>query len=154
MKKFFGVIFMLFGLAMTLGGVALLVNTNSIDNSFEGRIGSIFSDDYRSEIESRRVASFALMIIGTVFFIVGTVMLASKSGEQRRREAELIAFRRMEQLKSTKPILNNAGNIIANDPDKSNEEIVKQLERISKLFEEGKINENEFIQLKKKIIEG
>jgi len=100
MKKFFGIIFLLAGLAGIVLGIAALTNITTRNNSFEGRLGNEFSREYRSNSSEQQIIGIGLAGGGLVFFIIGIVMVATKSGSQRRKESELAVLKKMQTIQT------------------------------------------------------
>ena len=145
MKKFFGILFLLIGLAMIGLGVAALVDANSRSNSFEGQIGNTFSEHYRQNNEEQQMAGAGLLGGGVIFFIIGIVMLVTKTKAQRKKETELEVLKKVQVSNNTSSPTDNS--------TKSMDDKFAQLEKLGKLKEQGLLTEEEFQQQKKKIID-
>jgi len=153
MKKIFGILFLLIGLAMIGLGIVALTNTASRNESFEGQVEYEFSENYRSNSNEQQITGFGLVGGGLIFFIIGIVMLATKTKAQRKKETELEVLRKMQQT-------NNAvqsGQTTTTQTDnsstqKSTDDKFEQLEKLGKLKEQGLLTDEEFQQLKKTIL--
>jgi len=144
MKFFFGILFLLIGLAMIGFGVAALVDANSRSNSFEGQIGNTFSYNYSKNIEEEQMIGAGCLGGGVIFFIIGIVMLVTKTKAQRKNEIELEVFKKVQSSNTS----NQPNNSLKSMDDK-----FAQLEKLGKLKEQGLLTEEEFQQQKKKIID-
>ena len=145
MKKFFGIIFLLIGLAMIGLGVAALVDANSRGNSFEGQIGNTFSEHYRQNNEEQQMAGAGLLGGGVIFFIIGIIMIVTKTKAQRKKETELEVLKKVQVSNNTSSQPDNS--------TKSMDDKVAQLEKLGKFKEQGLLTEEEFQHQKKKIID-
>jgi hypothetical protein len=154
MKKFFGILFLLIGLAMTGIGIAALTNTSTRNDSFEGQVRNEFSANYRSNNNEQQMAGLGLIGGGLIFFIIGVVMVATKTKAQRKKEAELDVLRKMQLANNVAPSgQTNKTQTATSSPQKSTEDKFGQLERLAKLKEQGHLTDEEFQQQKKKILE-
>jgi hypothetical protein len=147
MKKAFGVIFLLLGLAMIGLGIAALTNLSTRNSSYEGEVRNQFSDSYRSASNGQAVAGLGLVGGGVVFFILGIVMVVSKSKSQRIKDAEL-KFLKTMHANDLPPQLTTKEN-----KNSFNDAVFAQLEKLGKLKEKGLITDEEFQEQKKKLLQ-
>lgn len=89
MKKFFGILLLLFGLLLVAIGMYGMGNTNGEIKGIESQIQNEFTEQYTSTKEKDLVIGGALATVGLVFNIIGIVLLATKTNKQRRMEIEL-----------------------------------------------------------------
>lgn len=144
MKKFFGILFLLIGLAGIVLGIATLVDANSMSNSFEGQFDNTIAELFRQKKEEMQTQGVGSLGVGEIFFIIGIVMLVTKTKAQRKKETELEVLKKA-QVSTTSNQTNNSS--------KSIEDKLAQLEKLGKLKEQGLLTEEEFQQQKKKIID-
>ncbi|MCW3072676.1 MAG: hypothetical protein JWO44_2566 [Bacteroidetes bacterium] len=97
MKKAFGIIFLLLGLGMIALGIAAITNVETRRSSVEGYFGSEFSDSYRRHNTEQQIVGTGLTVGGLIFFILGIVMVATKSSSQRKKEAELNSIKKWSE---------------------------------------------------------
>jgi len=120
MKKTFGIIFLIIGLIMIVAGIAALTNSSTRNHSYEGQVQNEFSQNYRSNNNQQQAGGGALIVVGLVFFVLGIVMVATKSEKQRLKETEL------KVLKSMQATTPNAQPIQSNSNSNSINELTKQ----------------------------
>jgi len=96
MKKFFGILFLLIGLAMIVSGIAAITNVSTRDASFEGKVRDKFSHEYRSNNNDQKSIGAVLIGGGILFFVIGIIMVASKTSAQKRKEVELDVLKKMQ----------------------------------------------------------
>jgi len=120
MKKTFGIIFLIIGLIMIVAGIAALTNSSTRNHSYEGQVQNEFSQNYRSNNNQQQAGGGALIVVGLVFFVLGIVMVATKSEKQRLKETEL------KVLKSMQATTPNAQPIQSNSNSNSIDELTKQ----------------------------
>src|ERR1043165_6967387 len=101
MKKAFGILFLIIGLAMIGLGIVALTDAASRNSTFDGRIQNEFSYEYRANNNAQQAVGFGLLIGGLFFFIIGIVMVAPKSSSQRKKEAELEAMKRVQSINNS-----------------------------------------------------
>lgn len=145
MKKLFGTLFLLIGLGMIGFGITALVDANSRSNSFEGRLGNSINRVYRERNKEEQLIGAGLIGGGMIFFIVGIVMLVTKTKAQRKKEVELEVLRKVNKTMTNESQTENSS--------KSIDDKFAQLEKLGKLREKGILSEEEFQQQKKKIID-
>ncbi|MCW3085954.1 MAG: hypothetical protein JWP12_3320 [Bacteroidetes bacterium] len=97
MKKAFGIIFLLAGLVMIILGIAALTNLATKHNTIEDRFGNAINENYYERNQEQQAVGVAFTGCGLIFFIIGIVMVATKSGAQRRKEEELAYLKRTQQ---------------------------------------------------------
>lgn len=112
MKKAIGIILLLIGLAMIGLGVVAITDVQSRSSSFEGQIGNTFSENYRSNNEEQQLAGFGLIGVGLILFIVGIIMVATKSNSQRRKEVEFAVLKQTQITNSSNQNTNNGSKTI------------------------------------------
>lgn len=153
MKKFFGILFLLIGLAMIGLGIVALTNTATRNDSFEGQVGNEFSENYRSNSNEQQMAGVGLIGGGLIFFILGIVMVATKTKGQRKKEAELEVLRKIQLANNTSQSgQTNTTQTDNSSTQKSTEDKFGQLEKLGKLKEQGLLTDEEFQQQKKNIL--
>ena len=150
MKKFFGVLFLIIGLVLVGLGIGLLVELSSRNDSFEGRVRDRFNEHYRSDNDDQQTGGITLIAGGALFFIIGIIMVASKSNSQRKKDAELEVLRSMQSYPAQTEQKTEARSI--KNSGQSINDVYIQLEKLGKLKEQGILNEEEFQQQKKKIL--
>lgn len=101
MKKAFGIIFLLLGLAMIVMGIAALTHEETRSNSYEGNIQNTISERHYEQSQNEKTAGILLTGGGFILFIIGIIMVASKSGSQRRKEAELAYYKQVQGQPNT-----------------------------------------------------
>lgn len=89
MKKFFGVVLLLFGLLLVAVGMFGMGNTKGEVKCIESQIQNEFSQQYKSKLENDLVIGGAVTTVGLLFNILGIVLLATKTTKQRKMEIEL-----------------------------------------------------------------
>ncbi len=136
MKKFFGVVCLLVGLFGVAVGMFGLASTNSKSHSIEGQVENEFDEQYTSNRNGDLAIGGAIASVGAIFYIVGIVLLVTKTKKQRIMEAEL------HLLKN-----NHTISIKSNQED-----AVSKLEKLVVLKQNGTLNQAEFENQKKKIL--
>jgi hypothetical protein len=148
MKKIFGIIFLLIGISLIGIGVETLTKSSTRDKSFEGRFRNEISENYRSDNNERQIAGISLIGGGFLFFIIGIVMLVTKTKIQRKKEVELEVLKKLE-LSLNSIQLGQTNNSMT---QKLPVENFEKIERLGKLKEQGLLTEEEFQQQKKIIL--
>jgi tetratricopeptide (TPR) repeat protein len=100
MKKAFGILFLIAGLAMIGLGIVALTNASTMNSTYDGQFRSELNHNYREQNSAQQAIGLGLIVGGLFFFIIGIVMVATKSGSQRRKEAELDAMKKMQAMNS------------------------------------------------------
>ena len=136
MKKFFGVVCLLVGLFGVAVGMFGLASTNAKSQSIEGQVENEFDEQYTSNRNGDLAIGGAIASVGAIFYIVGIVLLITKTKKQRIMEAEL------QLLKN-----NHTISIKSNQED-----AVSKLEKLVVLKQNGTLNQAEFENQKKKIL--
>jgi NADH:ubiquinone oxidoreductase subunit 6 (subunit J) len=153
-KKIFGFLFLLIGLLMIGTGIATVTQSATQDNTIEGRIGNTFSQEYREQNQEKRIVGFGLAGGGLLFFIIGIVMIATKTNKQRENEIELEVIKKMQLANNfTQPEQTNTKQAENAFVQKSTDDKIGQIEKLGKLKEQGLLTDEEFQQQKKKILE-
>ena len=148
---------------MFFSSVVALSYAKSRNRSFEGQLGNAISQNYRSNNNEQQAVGAGLAGFGIIFFVVGIVLVATKSGSQRKKEIELALLKQM-QNKSTPPPFNSVPpplkqvppplpDVPVTNPKNSMEEKFSNLEKLMKLKELGVLNEEEFQEQKRKILD-
>lgn len=85
MKKFFGVLFFLFGLAMIATGI-YLINGSAQQEIFvaDKHVMQAASTDRISV-----VSGYGLILGGVMIFVTGLVLMVAKTSAERKREVEM-----------------------------------------------------------------
>ncbi|WP_291127516.1 hypothetical protein [Flavobacterium sp. UBA7682] len=139
MKKFFGVLFLLIGLFAIVTGVGTIASTDGYNRSFEGQVQEELIDQYRANRERDQGIGGAFAFVGGVFFIVGIVLLVTKTKKQRMMETELALLKGgIHNKTEVKPT--------------SQDDTINQLERLSVLKEKGVLSEEEFMAQKIRVL--
>jgi len=132
MKKTFGIIFLILGLIMIVAGIAALTNSSTRNNSYEGKVQNEFSENYRSNNSQQQAGGGTLFVVGLVFFVLGIVMVATKTKKQRLKEAELIILKNMQSTTPTiQPIQSNLNSNSIDELSKQAINFYKQKDYIS-----------------------
>ncbi|HEX8561732.1 MAG TPA: SHOCT domain-containing protein [Flavobacterium sp.] len=126
MKKFFGIVFLFVGMALTVVGALVFSEASKV----------VYEDQLRweSSNEDQQVFGSGYIAVGGIVFVMGIVLTASKTNAQREKEVEL------QLIKDSL-----AGAIIQEDP-------YNQIEKLGKLKERGLLTEEEFQQQKVKLL--
>ncbi|RZJ73521.1 hypothetical protein [Flavobacterium sp.] len=133
MKKIFGVLLQLTGVAILVVSVLGLSQFNC-----ERRIESIqnaLNLNRSEEFESPQIAFLIVAAFGLVLFIIGLILLVTKTANQRKLEAELTTFRYLIE-----------NGFEGEDP-------LLLLEQLHELKRKGVITDAEFADLKRKMFE-
>lgn len=147
MKKIIGILFLVLGLTMIGLGIASLVELDSRDKSIEGKFSTTFSEDYHQDNDELGMLGLGLNGGGILFFVLGIVLLATKSRREIENEVELKLLKQNQGINTPSiPIEENLSNLTFNQK-------LNQLERLGKLKEQGLISEEEFQVQKNKILE-
>jgi len=144
MKKVFGIIFLVLGLILVGGGIAGLVDLNSKNQTFEGRVSDAFNSSYRERNSDQKSASTAALAGGAILFIIGIVMLASKTNSQRNKEMDLAMLMQTARLNRTSAESENNKVTLQTDTKADLDEIIEKIEKLGKLKEQGLITSAEF----------
>ncbi|MDQ3111365.1 MAG: SHOCT domain-containing protein [Bacteroidota bacterium] len=174
MKKAFGIVFLVVGVIMIAMGIAALTNVATKNETFGGRLRNEISDSYRSNNNEQKLAGIGLAGIGFVLFVTGIIMVATKSAAQRKKEADLLAMKKMQsqnvhmqqpnfspnnfqQPKPTNFSQPDPGPAHTQQPNAtavaySIEDKFSQIERLGKLREQGLLTEEEFQEQKRKVL--
>ncbi len=135
MKKIFGTLLQLIGL------VTIIISSIAAKELYyERRIlySEIKSDldySYQSQIDSQQIALFFAAAFGIILFIIGLILLITKTKKQRQLEAELTTFK-----------------YISENGDEQ-EDAIGNLEKLFELKQKGILTEEEFVATKRKILE-
>lgn len=78
MKKFIGILFVLFGAAMLVFGFFAISDANAENNTFLSQLGQELSNDYRRQLEQQAMTGIFAAIAGIIFLIWGILLLVSK----------------------------------------------------------------------------
>lgn len=148
LKKAIGVLFILIGFLASGMGIALMANVATNTSSYEGQLRGEFSNSYRRELNEKKTVGTIAIAGGLVFFIVGIVMVVSKSKEQIKNEVELEVIKDIQKNKSNQPITDDP----IKTETKSTDDKFAQLEKLGKLKEQGLLTDEEFQQEKRKIL--
>jgi len=135
MKKFFGVLLLLIGLFGAVTGMATIASSQASSDCIESQVSAEFANSYRESIEQGKIIGGVFVGIGLVFFVIGIVLVATKTKKQRLMEAELLLLK------------TNHGVVI-----NSNVDLVGAIEQLGKLKDKGLLSEEEFIEQKRKIL--
>lgn len=88
MKKVFGILLLLIGLALTNIGIgAAVYNETQRTNEMFKTVEEI--SGYRNNYETEIAIGMAIFVIGLILFIVGIVLTATKTKKQKETEIEL-----------------------------------------------------------------
>ena len=89
MKKFFGTLIQFFGLIIITVASVAATKIDSEMNSLLYDAHKELDQDYRYSLESSQATAIFAAIFGLIIFIIGLVMLLTKSNKQKKLEAEI-----------------------------------------------------------------
>ena len=138
MKKFFGALFLVTGMMMITAGTYIIRDLSS-STVTAGQHQQPAAVAGKIDIAS----GYGLILGGVIIFVTGLVLAITKTSAQRRKEAELEAFK---NTFSNGYQQGHANAHIHSDA------AYGQLERLVKLKERGVITEEEFKRQKEKIL--
>ncbi|CAM4254804.1 SHOCT domain-containing protein [Flavobacterium terrigena] len=135
MKKFFGTILQLIGLVTII--VSSIATTELVceRKMLYSQIKSELDYSNKTQIDSQEIALLFAAAFGIILFVIGLILLITKTKKQRQLEAELTTFK----------------YILENGEEQDN--AIGDLERLFELKQKGILTEEEFGAIKRKLIE-
>ncbi len=79
MKKIFGTIFLLVGVAFIGLGIFAVTDLNTKKDSFEGKLKQTFDDSYREKNRQQEIVGYASLAGGVIILILGFMKVSAKS---------------------------------------------------------------------------
>lgn len=142
MKKFFGILFLIIGICAIGMGISALTDLAAKNKSLEMQIQNEFDDNYMERNNEQKAIGLVLVGVGTIFIILGVVMIASKS------KTKHAASQQIQPADLPIPLIsNNSNHSLQNSKI---DDMLSQIERLGKLKDQGLITEEEFQDQKKK----
>jgi hypothetical protein len=133
MKKFFGTLIQFVGLIMITVTSAALTDINNEKKNLLSQARTELDQDYRYSLESSQASAIFAGFFGLIIFIIGLIMLLTKSNKQKKLEAEI--------------------NILKHGKENSPKaETITELESLFELKQNGVLTDEEFIAAKRKIL--
>lgn len=133
MKNFFGTLIQFVGLIIITVASVAETKIDSEMNSLLYDAHKELDQDYRYSLESSQASAIFAGFFGLIIFIIGLVMLLTKSNKQKKLEAEI--------------------NILKHDKEKSPKaETITELESLFELKQNGVLTDKEFIEAKKRML--
>ena len=139
-QGFYGGFLLTVGIAILIYGINILNQLNAINTSLQGRIANALSNEYVVQSAHARSEGTTSCILGSIFIVVGIVLLAKKSSPEQR-QSPVPALIQQPQFETVQTSQSNSSN-----------EKYAQLEKLGRLRDQGILNDDEFQAEKKRIL--
>ena len=133
-RGFFGGFLLTVGIGILIYGINILNQLNAINKSLQGRLANALSSEYVVQSAHARSEGTTSCIVGSIFIIVGIVLLAKRPGPVERQTTD---FKPMAHPQPQFETLQTA-------PSTSVNEKYTQLEKLGKLRDQGILSDDEF----------
>ena len=94
MKRFLAIIFLLLGVFSISKGVAIQTQVNEKERSVKGQADAEISILYERNRDEQTLISSAYLIVGAMLFIIGAILISSKSKSQKKLELEFVNLKK------------------------------------------------------------
>jgi hypothetical protein len=134
LKKFFGTILQLIGIVIIIASSIAATELVCERRILNSQIKSGLNYSNNSQIDSQQIVFLFAAAFGILLFVIGLILLISKTQKQKQLEAELTTF---------KYILENG---------EEQEDAVGDLEKLFELKQKGILTEEEFSSIKRNML--